>query len=345
MTAKGWEFWRNARRPCVTRPLGPLLVFSLGCAPAAQDGASDGEFGALSCRAVELVVGWGIGGGTDLFARSIAPAASEALGIPVKVLNVPGASSILAMEEVLARPADGCTVLAVTSDQVTNEAVGLTERSLLDMTPLMRAHLDMGTLSASAGGPVESWTDVAAVSDRGETVLVGGAGAAGFDELVVAMILETAGVRYRYIPYESAAAMHADLLGGRLHMIYEEASIVTPMMREGRVLPVLVLAQSHVNAIPAPAWGELGHEVPPGLWRGLAVHGETPDPVASELERAFLQAVRSNAHNEFVRRRLLDLVPGLLAGDAFRATLQDELERFRRAAGHETRNTTNQGDE
>jgi tripartite-type tricarboxylate transporter receptor subunit TctC len=42
---------------------------------------------ALECRNLEMIVGWGAGGGTDIFMRTLAVPLSDILKIPVKVIN------------------------------------------------------------------------------------------------------------------------------------------------------------------------------------------------------------------------------------------------------------------
>lgn len=295
-------------------------------------GVADGALAAddYPCDSVEWIVGWGAGGGSDTFARSIAPGVSDALGVPVQVINMPGASSIVAMEEVLARPADGCTLFSVTPDQITNEITGLTELSWQELTPVYRAHVDIGMLHAAADGELDSWQGAVDWADAhpGE-LLVGGTGAASFDEIVVDILMSSAGLEYRYIPYESASDMHADLLGGRLHVIYDEVSVMAPMIEADQVQPLLVVAEERLERYPdVPAAGELGYQVPPSLWRGVAVKKGTPDEVVATLEEAFKQAAGTDKYQAFEEERLLNLYPGKLGSEEFEQLFAREYEMY-----------------
>lgn len=285
------------------------------------------------CDGVEWIVGWGAGGGSDVFARSIAPAVSEELGVPVTVLNMPGASSITAMQEVLNRPSDACTIFSITPDQLTNELTGLTEESYETLTPVMRAHVDLGMIHGQAGSEFDTWEKLNSAS---RPVLVGGTGAASFDEIVVEIVMGETGVEYRYIPYEDASAMHADLLGGRLDAIYEEVSVVGSMIEANQVEPLLVLGESRLDQYPdVPAAGELDLPVPPALWRGVAVKAGTDEAAVAMLEEAFLKAAESEAYQSFEQERMLDLTEGRMGADDFAELLAREHDMYSRVIGEQ----------
>ena len=90
-------------------------------------------------KPVRLVVGFSVGGPTDLVARAFADFAARALGQPFVVDNKPGANTILAAEAVAMRAADGYTLLfgatnhtmipALYSKRVKFDAVARSRRS------------------------------------------------------------------------------------------------------------------------------------------------------------------------------------------------------------------------
>ena len=63
-------------------------------------------------RELVFVVGYSPGGATDGLVRATAPFLSDELGIPVIVENIPGAGSLVALNEVHSRPADGYTIIS-----------------------------------------------------------------------------------------------------------------------------------------------------------------------------------------------------------------------------------------
>ena len=62
-------------------------------------------------RPIKILVGFSAGGGTDVAARIVAQKLGEALGQTFVVENRPGASGLIASEQVAKSPADGYTMM------------------------------------------------------------------------------------------------------------------------------------------------------------------------------------------------------------------------------------------
>ena len=71
-------------------------------------------------RPVRIIVPIAAGGGTDIVARLISQWLSERLGQPVVIENRPGAGTNIGTEVVVRAPADGYTLLLVSSDSAIN---------------------------------------------------------------------------------------------------------------------------------------------------------------------------------------------------------------------------------
>jgi putative tricarboxylic transport membrane protein len=307
--------------------LGIVLVGLVVAGWASPSGAAS-----YPCKSVEWIVGWGAGGGSDIFARSIAPGLSENLGVPVKVTNMKGASSVPAQEETIKRPADGCTIFSITPSLITNELTGLTDLSTLGtLTPVFRAHVDVGMLYSKEGGKFETWEAVAVYTKANEgKLLIGGTGTAGFDEIVANVVMQSAGATFRYLPYESASKINDDLLGGRLDLIYDEISVMSGMIEAGQMRPLIVLAEKRLEKYPdVPSAKELGYQVPPSLWRGASLKKGTPDDIVMILETAFTKAAATDAYMKFEDGRLLNLYPGRLGSADFAKVIADEYGMYK----------------
>ncbi|WP_289058257.1 tripartite tricarboxylate transporter substrate-binding protein, partial [uncultured Mesotoga sp.] len=82
-----------------------VLLFSLVLVIAASVLAS------YPNRSVTLVIPWAAGGITDRVGRAFAPYLEKYLGVPVVVLNQPGASGAIGTDFAYSKPADGYTLL------------------------------------------------------------------------------------------------------------------------------------------------------------------------------------------------------------------------------------------
>ena len=74
-------------------------------------------------KPVRIVEPFGVGGGPDLLARTLAPKLSKLWGQPVTVENRPGAGATAGPAQVAKAPADGYTLLMNTSAQAYSAAL------------------------------------------------------------------------------------------------------------------------------------------------------------------------------------------------------------------------------
>jgi Tripartite tricarboxylate transporter family receptor len=104
----------HGRERGVVRRIGVLSSLAAGAAtlPAASRIARAQAYPTLPVR---MIVGFAAGGGADITARLIGQWLSERLGQPFLIENRPGAASNIAAETVVRSPADGYTLLLVSS--------------------------------------------------------------------------------------------------------------------------------------------------------------------------------------------------------------------------------------
>jgi len=76
-------------------------------------------------RAVELVVPFGAGGGTDVLARVFAEAAKKHFSQPFTVFNRPGASGAIGLGEVAQSKPDGYKIAMMTLEMVILPHLGI----------------------------------------------------------------------------------------------------------------------------------------------------------------------------------------------------------------------------
>ena len=111
-------------------------------------------------RTIEVIVGWGAGGGTDTFARAIAKPASEILGQAVPVKNMQGASGAIAGDYMTRQPADGYTLWVMGSNYAVNLALGRTPHQLSKYIPIARIQHDTAMIHVRADSKFKTIDDL-----------------------------------------------------------------------------------------------------------------------------------------------------------------------------------------
>ena len=96
-----------------TRRAALALMALAGLGLGAQRAAAQSQEEFYRGKNVRIVVGYGPGGGYDVYARMIAPYIGKALGANVIVENQPGAGGTTALNRIAAAPPDGLTFMLV----------------------------------------------------------------------------------------------------------------------------------------------------------------------------------------------------------------------------------------
>jgi tripartite-type tricarboxylate transporter receptor subunit TctC len=94
-----------------------ILLFSLLIIPWMVTG-ENASWAAYPERAIDIIVPFGAGGGSDTAARAVVEGMKPLLKHGVVVTNMPGGGATKGMLYVTQQPADGYTILAVTTSHL-----------------------------------------------------------------------------------------------------------------------------------------------------------------------------------------------------------------------------------
>lgn len=304
-----------------------LLAFTL-IIPASVVGGKIPKPKDFPSRSIEYVVPWGAGGGSDTFGRVINIKARREMGVSVVVINLPGGAGAVGTQYVMKQPADGYTLFGITNDLDVNYLLGRSKYTPhKDLTPIIRAHVDVSSIMAGKNSPAQTWQGLIDYAKKNPGKLtMGGIGALASDERWGQMVWEKAGVKVSYVPFDDAGEMHAALLGGHIDTIFEEPGVVIGMVEEKLIIPVMILTEKRLARFPdVPAAGEIG-VVPPMMWRGIAVKRGTPPEIVKYLEQVFTKSLKSKMYKSFEKNRLLYLYPGYLGSEDLMKVWEKEFE-------------------
>jgi putative tricarboxylic transport membrane protein len=282
-------------------------------------------------RNVEIIVGWGAGGGTDTYMRAISIQARRLMKNPLVIINMPGASGAKAAEYVQQQPADGYTLWACGSNFPINIALKKTKASADDFQPIIRNQWDVGMIQTSPDkGRFNSIQElIEYAKEHPDSVSIGGTGAASYDEIVLSLFAEEAGITIKYIPYESAGKMHAAVLGGHLDAMFEEPGPTIDLIESGKLKPLLVFMEEKLKEFPdVPSSTELGFDVTLGIWRGLLCKKGTPPEIVKYLHDIFKASAENSIYQAIEKQRYLHLRPGYMGSEDFDKLIKKEVSIY-----------------
>lgn len=285
-------------------------------------------------RPITLVVPWPAGGPSDRPARIVAERMRAALGQPVVVENVVGASGSTGTGRVARAAPDGYTIVhGNLSTHVLNAAVlTLPYDVQSDFQPVSlladQPFLIVGkrALSASTLEDLIAW--LKANPGKG-TQGTGGPG--GMPHLMGTYFQRVTGTRFGLVPYRGTAVAINDLVAGHIDIMIDAVNNTLPQSRAGLIKVYAVTAKTRLPAAPdIPSVDEAGL---PGFhfssWQAIMAPKGTPAIVIDKLNAAIVETLADPE----VRRQLADLGQEIFpreqqGPDALAAFHRSELERW-----------------
>src|SRR4051812_6661611 len=157
-------------------------------------------------KPLRMVVPFAPGGGTDVIARYLAAGLSESMGRQVVVDNRAGANGVIGTEIVARAPADGYTLLFVSSPHSVNPSLyKLPYDTLRDFAPISMVATSPYVLVVHPSVPARSVKELIALAKaRPEQVTYGSGGSGSSAQLAAELFNQMAGVKLREIPYKGA---------------------------------------------------------------------------------------------------------------------------------------------
>jgi len=225
-------------------------------------GASAADF-PITGKPVRLIVGFPPGGGTDIQAREVAQQLAQVLGVPVIVVNRPGAGTMIAATEVSRAAPDGHTILYTPESTLALLPYTMPEVSydtFKDFTPIAQGAVGPLVLVVSTSIPVTNVRELVAYakSKPGELNYVSqGVGTPA--HIFGQVFAKEAGINIVHVPYKGASDVAKDFISGRVHMQFASSSAAVALAKLGVVRMIAAVAPKRSALFPdLPTMGEQG---------------------------------------------------------------------------------------
>ena len=280
-------------------------------------------------RPVKLVNPYAAGAGAmDVAARVMAEKMTARLGVPVVVVNQPGAAGTVAAAAAARGPKDGYTIYFGASS-----ALGFTKLlnrelpydPLRDFAPVaMLGSVPVG-IFVSASSEIRTLQDlIAAAKSQPGMLNFGTPGVGSVTHVAVEMLMDRAGIQMKHVPYGGTLNYWNDLVGGQLQLVSGGITGGLPLVKDGRLRLIATATATRSQTVPeVPAIGEIipGYDAP--AWLGLVVAQGTPEPVLARLESVALEAFSDPSTKLVLGRAGIDVTP--LGRKAFGAKMASDL--------------------
>ena len=283
-------------------------------------------------KPIRLVVPYAAGGATDIIARAAAAEISKTIGQPVTVDNRPGAGGNVGSEMVARSAPDGYTML-------------MSPSSLHGITPFLYSKLNydpnkdlapvilLGSFSnvlvVNQDVKANSVAELIAViraqpgklsyasSGNGTTIHMSGE-----------MFKHMLNLDITHVPYKGSAPAITDLIGGQVHLMFDNIPSAITHIRAGRLRALATTGPKRAANLPdLPTMIEAGlPNYESVAWFGLSMPAGTPKEIIDRMNAEGQKAVRAP---DFVKRmnelgyEIMGATPEQMA-----AAIQGEVRRW-----------------
>ncbi len=276
------------------------LVLTIGLALAAAVPAEAQDY---PSRPLRIISPFGPGTATDVTARVMGNELSVRTGQPVVIDNKAGAEGQVGAQAAAAAPADGYTLFVTTqTTQAINQHIykSLAYDPVKSFAPVTGMSLGAQIVMVRNDLPVKSIADLIALAraQPGKVSFGSGNGSSrGAGELFKIM----AKVDLLSVPYKSQPQAIADLLGGRIDVIFSDFITGLPPVRDGRVRGIAVTSHERIAGLDYPTV----HETLPGYemwaWNACYVPAGTPQPIVDRLNVLVREAMAAESYESLTR--------------------------------------------
>jgi tripartite-type tricarboxylate transporter receptor subunit TctC len=240
-------------------------------------------------KPVHWIVGYVPGGTTDILARLIGAYLSEKIGQQFIIENKAGAGNNLAVEAVIAAPADGYNVLLVNPANGINATLykRLSFNFIRDIAPvggILRVPNVMVVNNDVPAKTVQEFIDYAkanpgkvnmASSGNGTSVHLSG-------ELFMAMT----GVKMTHVPYRGSNPALTDIMGGQCQVLFDNMPSSLPLIKGNKIRALAVTTEKRADYLPdVPTLGETVKGYEASAWFGMGAKAGTPPGIIGFLNK------------------------------------------------------------
>jgi tripartite-type tricarboxylate transporter receptor subunit TctC len=240
-------------------------------------------------RPVRIVVGFAPGGATDILARIVGQLLSERLGQQFVVENRVGASGNLATEGVINGPADGYTLLQTAPANTINATLfdKLGFDFIRDMAAVAGTMRTFYIMVVHPSVPAKSVPDFIAYAKANRGKISYASAGSGTPQHVTAELFKMmTGVEMQHVPYRGSIPAMTDLIGGQVHVMFDNMATALEPVRAGKVRALAVTTAARSKAVPElPTVAEFVPGFEASAQFGIAAPNRTPPEIIELLNR------------------------------------------------------------
>lgn len=275
---------------------------------------SSAALAAFPEKNITLIVPWNAGGSSDLIGRLLCAEMEQTFGVKISVVNTPGATGTVGMNDCLLAPHDGYTLIA-NATPYSHGVMGLADWSPKDWD-FLAAYYVPGIIAVKAGSPYDSIEKLMEGIHSGAVSCgTAGLGSTGYTNLCALAFVDPdfnpASGPYKHIAYSGGAAAITAVISGEVDFTPQLSNEMIDYLRSGDMIALAALTEEDLQldgvdyVIPSlkKFIPETESVLPCGDAFGLLYPADVPEEAKTAIEAAYLKACESDAAKNFATEK------------------------------------------
>jgi tripartite-type tricarboxylate transporter receptor subunit TctC len=285
-------------------------------------------------KPIRWVIPFPPGGSNDVLGRFLGTRLSERIGQQVVIDNRGGANGIIGAEMVANAPADGYTILMISTSYVMNAAVRKLPYDVeKSFDPITTIGTSANSIVVYPGTGFNTLRDLVnkAKAEPGK-LSYASTGVGGFNHFAGELFCKHAGIKMVMVPYKGGGPAMIDVMAGQMPVMFTSITQVLPHVRSGKIKMLAVGAPQRSPAVPdVPTGAEAGF---PGydvaVWWGIAGPRGMPRPAFDRLRKEFTAILRDPETEKVLARDAAQVK--IITPAEFRKHIHEEVIKWTRVA-------------
>ena len=298
-------------------------LLALGIVPTLAEGYPN--------RPVRIVVGFPAGGPTDVIARLVAQKLSDSLGQQFFVENVGGAGGNTAAGQVARAPADGYTIMAISTGFVVNPSLyaKVPYDPVKDFAAVSLVAVSPNVVSVNPSLPAKTLPElVQLIRDNPGKYSYAGPGIGSTPHLGGELFRLAFNLDLVHVPFTGAAPAVQATVGGHTPIAFTALPSALSAIQAGQLRAIGIAANERTGSLPdVPTFAEQGvKDQEAETLTGLVAPAATPKDIVDLLSREIARAIAQP--DITARLDTLGFTPVANTPDEFGARIKLEIEKW-----------------
>ncbi|KJS23656.1 MAG: hypothetical protein VR72_00685 [Clostridiaceae bacterium BRH_c20a] len=271
-------------------------------------------------RAIEMVVPFGAGGGSDIMARSMVKVVNDNKWVsqPINVVNKPGGSGSIGYAYTAEKKGNPYYLASVSSSFYTAPLLGNSPVSYKDFTPVAGLAMDTLALFVKEDSEITSVKQIIEKSKATpKSISVGGTSGTSDDAVMYRVLQDKAGIEMKYVPFESGGEVMTALLGGHVDVVWANPGEALSQVEAGKARAIAVASKERIPGFDnVPTLIEEGVQASLAQFRGVVLPKDAPPEAVKYWEDVFKKLHESSAwQNDYIKAN--SITPRFLGSEEF----------------------------